>query len=207
MNTFFFVSPRVNFKDSQWWITVICNLFLFNVASLVLAIQHYHCCAGNHDDAIKWKQFPRHWPFVRGIHRSGVNSPLKGQWRGALMYSLICAGINDWVNNHEAGDLRRHRPHYDVTVMGCNVLDDIWTVHTVAILPYINSTIGVSQKMLIIRWGSVQPLLKSSPKRNRFHYWINALNKRPLSLECTYSILSCLPVQLEVMLLSYEYFI
>ena len=24
---------------------------------------------------------------------------------------------NGWVNNHEAGDLRRHRAHYDVTVM------------------------------------------------------------------------------------------
>ena len=31
--------------------------------------------------------------------------------------SLICARINAWVNNDEAGDLRRHRAHYDVTVM------------------------------------------------------------------------------------------
>ena len=44
-------------------------------------------------------------------------SPHKGQWRGALMFSLICAWINDWVNNREAGDLRRHRCHYDVNVM------------------------------------------------------------------------------------------
>ena len=66
---------------------------------------------------IKWKHFPRYWPFVRGIHRSTVNSPHKGQWRGALMFSLICAWINGWVNNHETGDLRRHRPHYDVTIM------------------------------------------------------------------------------------------
>ena len=40
-----------------------------------------------------------------------VNSPHKGQWRGALMFSLIRAWINDWVNNREAGDLRRHRGH------------------------------------------------------------------------------------------------
>ena len=46
-----------------------------------------------------------------------VNSPHKGQWRGALMFSLICARINDWVNNREAGDLRRHRGHYDLSVM------------------------------------------------------------------------------------------
>ena len=70
-----------------------------------------------HDDAIKWKYFPRYWPFVRGIHRSPVNSPHKGQWRGALMFSLICAWIHGWINNRKAGDLKRHRAHYDVTVM------------------------------------------------------------------------------------------
>ena len=70
-----------------------------------------------HDDVIKWKHFPRYWPFVREIHRSPVNSPHKGQWRGALMFPLICARINGWANNLEAGDLRRHRAHYDVSVM------------------------------------------------------------------------------------------
>ena len=70
-----------------------------------------------HDDVIKWKHFPRYWPFVRGIHRSPVNFPHKGQWRGALMFSLICVWINGWVNNREAGDLRCHCAHYDVTVM------------------------------------------------------------------------------------------
>ena len=71
----------------------------------------------SHDDVIKWKNFPRYGPFVRGIHRSPVNSPHKGHWRGALMFSLICAWINYWVNNGEAGDLRRYRIHCDVTVM------------------------------------------------------------------------------------------
>ena len=70
-----------------------------------------------HDDVIKWKHFPRYWPFVRGIHRWPVNSPHKGQWRGALMFSLICVWINGWVNSRDAGDLRRYRAHYDVTMM------------------------------------------------------------------------------------------
>ena len=70
-----------------------------------------------HDDVIKWKHFPRYWPFVRGIPRSPANSSHKGQWRGTLMFPLICAWINDRVNNREAGDLRRHRAHYDVNVM------------------------------------------------------------------------------------------
>ena len=71
----------------------------------------------SHDDVIKWKHFPRYWPFVRGIHGFPVYSPHKGQCHRALMFSLICVWINGWVNNHETGDLRRYRAHYDVTVM------------------------------------------------------------------------------------------
>ena len=44
-----------------------------------------------HNDVIKRKHFPRYWPFLRGIMRSLVDSPHKGQWRGALMFSLTCA--------------------------------------------------------------------------------------------------------------------
>ena len=70
-----------------------------------------------HDDVMKWKKKPRNWSFVQWIHRSPVNSPHKGQWRGPLMFSLICAWIYGWVNNRDAGDLRCHRAHYDVNVM------------------------------------------------------------------------------------------
>ena len=84
-------------------------------------------------DKIPWwrhqmETFPRYWPFVRGIHRSPVNSPHKGQWRRALMFSLICTRINGWVNNGEADDLRRCLAHYDVTVMPMNIDSVItWT--------------------------------------------------------------------------------
>ena len=90
---------------------------------------------GPHDDVIKWKHFPCYWPFVRGIHRSPVNSPHKGQWRGALILTLICVWINGCANNREAGDLRRYCAHYGVTVMriscirsqyiSCHVIDMI----------------------------------------------------------------------------------
>ena len=69
-----------------------------------------------HDDVIKWKHFPHCWPFVQGIHRSPVNSPHKGQWRGTLMF-FICTWTNGWVNNRNTGDLRCNHDHYDVTVM------------------------------------------------------------------------------------------
>ena len=76
-----------------------------------------------HDDVIKWKHFPRYWSFVRGIHWH------KCQWRGALKFSLICTWINSWVNNREAGDLRRHRAHYEVTVMSNAGPINAWRRH------------------------------------------------------------------------------
>ena len=54
---------------------------------------------------------------MRVIHQSLVNSPHKGQWCGAFMFSLICAWINSWVNNCQSSNLRRHHAHYDTTVM------------------------------------------------------------------------------------------
>ena len=70
--------------------------------------------------------FSRHWPFVRGIHGSPVNSPGKGQWRGAFMFSLICAWLNGWVNNR----LWRH----------CNIL---WTLGSVRIDPETHKSDGI----------------------------------------------------------------
>ena len=80
-----------------------------------------------HNDVIKWKHFPRYWPFVWGIHRSPVNSPHKGQWRGTFMFSLTCVWINGWINTSESGDLRRYRAHYDVNVMGLQNVDKFVT--------------------------------------------------------------------------------
>ena len=74
-----------------------------------------------HDGIIKWKYFPRNWPFVHGIHWSPVKSPHKGQWCGTLMF-FICAWINGWINIREASDLRRHHAHYDIIVMSCSDL-------------------------------------------------------------------------------------
>ena len=93
-----------------------------------------------HDDAIKWKHFLRYCHFVKGIHRSPVNSPHEGQWRGVLMFSLICVWINGWVNNRETGDLRCHRAHYDIIVMcllvskhaGCLDQKDLGTISMVS---------------------------------------------------------------------------
>ena len=70
-----------------------------------------------HDGVVKWKHFLRYWPFVKGIHGSPVDYPHKGQWRWALMFSLICVWTNGWANNRDASYLRRQFTYYDITVM------------------------------------------------------------------------------------------
>ena len=126
-NTEMDINPKAIF-----WLTPICKTWVSGTYSVNLRVNDYlvqpchgwtSCSNGCairrspliHDDVIKWKHFPRYWPFVRGIHR--VNSPHKGQWRGALMFPLICVWKNSWRNNHEAGDFRRYRAHHDVFVM------------------------------------------------------------------------------------------
>ena len=64
-----------------------------------------------HDDVIKWKHFPRYWPFVRGIHQSHRGN----LWVWCFLW--FADWINSWVNNREAGDLRRHHAHNDVILM------------------------------------------------------------------------------------------
>ena len=59
------------------------------------------------------ENFPHNSPFVRGIHRSHTKASDTELW----CFLLICVWINSWVKNREAGDLRRHRGHYDANVM------------------------------------------------------------------------------------------
>ena len=90
-------------------------------ASIMQNCQNYHDSEKPdfHDDVIKWKHFSALLAICAG------NSPVPGEFptqrpvtvRAALVFSLICARINGWVNHGEAGDLRRNRAHYDVTVM------------------------------------------------------------------------------------------
>ena len=92
-----------------------------------------------HDDVIKWKHSPRYWPFVRGIHRS------------PLMFSLICTWTHGYVNNRDAGDLRRHRAHYDVTVITIWKLVPESTIQH--IMPCMNSTRPLDIYMLPSQMG------------------------------------------------------
>ena len=87
-----------------------------------------------HDDVIKCKHFPRYWPIVRGLHRLPVNSLTKARDAELWCFLWSAPWINAWVNNREAGDLMRHRAHYDVIVMICV---------SVVLAPFQNITWGV----------------------------------------------------------------
>ena len=113
-------------RHIMWKNLLVCLIFCLLVKSrpgdaYMYASINWTMVGQDHDDVIKWKHFPCYWPFVRGIHRSPVNSPHKGQWRGALMPSLIC--VNKWLSKQSSDwwfetlsfPLWRHR-----NVMACH---------------------------------------------------------------------------------------
>ena len=85
-------------------------------------------CGLLRDDVVKWEHFPHYRPFVQGIHQSQVDSPHKGQWCRALIFSLIYAWTNGCANNGAAGDLRCHHAHFEFTVMCGVAFSDLTTV-------------------------------------------------------------------------------
>ena len=146
-----------------------------------------------HDDVIKWKHFTRYWPFVRGIHWSPVISPHKGQWRRVLMLSLIWAWINGWVNNGEAGDLRRHRGRFDVTVMmdftGLSIQYAVWHLLVIEICyASINLRACVRNYIPITLWNVITypypevryntPVSKTHPMASPRKCWPGLLSTR-----------------------------
>ena len=96
---FFKISSAI-LNDVMWLINVTQDHFKSNenghyndvtmstIASPITSLTIVYSTV--YSGVIKWKHFPRYWSFVRTIHRPPVNSPYKGQWRGALMFYLIC---------------------------------------------------------------------------------------------------------------------
>ena len=138
-----------------WRCFCVSKFMKISLKYINMKYQQYPCSLPYHDDVIKWKHFPHYWPFVRWIHRSPVNSPHEGQWRGALMFSMICTRTNGWVNNGEAGDLRRHHANYDVTVVLCQnrsglTQDDMCTgIKAICKLTHVISIITPRNWMLV----------------------------------------------------------
>ena len=135
---------------------------------------------------IKWKHFPRYWPIVRVIHRSPVTSPNKSQWRGALMFYLIFGWINSSVNNRGAGDLRRHRAHYDAIVMmkDRQQQNDVWRFGHDITMQVHDSSVCRSVALFVQRWRSL---------RVKFYRWkLVIYAKHCHSLKYTYTFFGVL---------------
>ena len=98
--------------DCRWWSGDTKSQGISNHGICFSGIFHPQ---HQHDDVIKWKHFFTLLALCAG------NSPVTGEFpsqrHGALMFSLICAWTNAWVNNRDAGDLGRHHAHYDVSVL------------------------------------------------------------------------------------------
>ena len=108
VNTQFFTSMYMQLHKTIWIYHILLNI--------------YYISWRFHDDVIKWKHFPRYCPYCPPVTGE---FPTQRPVTRNLMFSLICSWISGWVNNHEAGDLRRRRTHYDVTVM-CSMNVPYW---------------------------------------------------------------------------------
>ena len=149
----FLISPGISLYFHSEWKLKYSSLdrHFYSQHIFVLWIQRYICGdkkSRHHNDIIKWQHFPRYRSFVMGNHQSPGDSPHKGQWLGALMFSLICVWTNGWANNRNAGDFRRHRAHYDVILM---ILNPYWYMNMRQSLHWFKSWLVDYQNQFIIR--------------------------------------------------------
>ena len=108
----------------------------------------------------------------------------KGQWSGALMFSLICTWMNSWVNNREAGDLRRHSTHCNVTVMKFMIISDLIQMYTCKLL----FTWNICNRNIFGKFGTIRIWLKSAP----YHIHLNECHTyftqtKPIQMHCVAS--------------------
>ena len=114
-------SSEATLQNMGKWVTLIHRKLKYNqnkqITNIYILYEIYFCITqtimtSSNGNIFRitgplWGEFTGHWWIP----------PHKGQWRGALMFPLICAWINGWVNNPEAGNLRHHCAHYDAIVM------------------------------------------------------------------------------------------
>ena len=114
----------------------------------------------------------------------------KANERGALMFSLICAWINGWVINREAGDLRRHRPHCDVTIMSWYFVPSSLYLHWTSRVPfYLQDTTFYVLRLWLpvvardVLWiGFIFISIKMIDHYNRQYIWHNCFDNDRINM-------------------------
>ena len=154
-------------------------------------------CITRHDDVMTWEGFPHYWPFSWWRHQMETLSASLAICAGNSWFTLICARINGWVNNREAGDLRRRCTHYDAIVMckGNPMVASHGRTHSSALLIVISiATVSSSVKLwylsvaLRCSWCLPRLCLKQS-KLNEF-IWVDATvhGQTTVYSICTYKV-------------------
>ena len=113
----FYVSYNQSISASKIRMFVLTNDEHCKRVFLVLVVYFLYIY---HDDVIRWKHSPRYWPFGRELtgDTGHLWIPLTKASDAELWCFLWSAREQtDWVNNPDAGDLRRHRAHYDFTLI------------------------------------------------------------------------------------------
>ena len=93
---------------------VILHTYWKRMLSMMLKSNTIYFC---HDDVIEWKHLPRYWSFVWEFTGPRWIPLTKASDAELLCFLDLCMNKKVEKNNRHAGDLRRHRAHYDVTVM------------------------------------------------------------------------------------------
>ena len=139
------------------------------------------------------------WPTIWWCHQMETfsaslticagNSPVNGEFPSqrpvtrALMFYFICAWINGCINNREAGDLRRHRAHYDVIVMetsGKFAAQSVFESFVSDTRPLTNNTVSVGcRERSPCIWfveghqSAIDPLLRNMSFRGYLRTWLH----------------------------------
>ena len=94
----YFIQCGIDFNTDHRSLRVYicCRLGYFAYLQAATCKQNGHSPPEvSHNDGIKWKHFPRYWSFVRGIHRSPVNSPHKAS--DAELWSFLWSALEQTV--------------------------------------------------------------------------------------------------------------
>ena len=105
------------------------------------------------------------------------------RWRGDLKFSLICVWINGWVNNREAGGLRRYRAHYDVIVIILKYIDTGWHNQQSCFTTWSSDIRCIRKQGISIitcfdilmqkKWEFVQFIIGYNPNWHKILFWSN----------------------------------
>ena len=118
--TFSLICTRINEQWWGWWFETPSSPLRRHCNETMAYDQRKHIQQNWMVNGSWWRQMET---LSASLAFCAGNSPVTSEFPSqrpvtrSFDVSLICAWTDDWVNNRNASDLRRHRAHYGVTVM------------------------------------------------------------------------------------------